>query len=66
MQYRYHRGVSEVEEFCQVWKTVRNDIDEQRWQEVEERMQHQLENAREWCDTCLQYFGKFANSTEKE
>lgn len=66
MQYRYHRGVSEVEEFCQVWKTVRNDIDEQRWQEVEERMQHQLENAREWCDTCLQYFGNFANSTEKE
>jgi len=27
--------------------------------EVDKRMQHQLENAREWRDVCLKYFGSF-------
>ena len=64
LQYRYQRGVSEVEDFCHTWQDVRNDIDEQRWKEVDARMQHQLENAREWRDICLNYFGKFANATQ--
>ena len=60
MQYRYNRGVSEVEDFCRVWQDCKPSIDEQRWREVDERMQHQLENAREWRDVCLKYFGSFA------
>jgi alpha-glucuronidase len=39
---------------------MRHYIDEQRWREVDERLQHQVENAREWRDTCLKYFGQFA------
>jgi alpha-glucuronidase len=61
MQYRYNRGVSEVEEFCRIWQEAKTEIDEQRWREVDERMQHQLQNAREWRDVCLKYFGSFAN-----
>ncbi len=59
LQYRYNRGVAEVEDFCKVWQDCKPYIDEQRWREVDERMQHQLENAREWRDVCLKYFGSF-------
>ena len=59
LQYRYNRGVSEVEDFCKVWQDCKPYIDEQRWNEVDKRMQHQLENAREWRDVCLKYFGSF-------
>ena len=60
MQYRYNRGVAEVEDFCKVWQDCKPYIDEQRWREVDERMQHQLENAREWRDVCISYFKTFA------
>ena len=59
MQYRYNRGVKEVEDFIRIWNEVKPEIDEQRWQEVDARLQHQLENACEWRDTCLNYFGSF-------
>jgi alpha-glucuronidase len=60
MQYRYNRGVAEVEDFCRVWQECKPFIDEQRWTEVEERMQKQLSNAQEWRDVCIQYFKTFA------
>ena len=59
MQYRYRRGVAEVEDFCRIWQEARPYIDEQRWTEVDERLQQQLDNAREWRDVCLRYFGSF-------
>ncbi len=59
LQYRYNRGIAEVEDFCKVWQDCKPYIDEQRWNEVDKRMQHQLENAREWRDVCLKYFGSF-------
>ncbi|MBQ9649463.1 MAG: alpha-glucuronidase [Prevotella sp.] len=59
LQVRYARGVKEVEDFCHTWQEAKPAIDEQRWKEVDERMQHQLENAREWQKTCLDYFGSF-------
>ena len=59
MQYRYNRGVSEVEDFIRIWNEAKPAIDDQRWQEVDARLQHQLENAKEWRDTCLNYFGTF-------
>ena len=62
MQNRYNRGVNEVEDFCKVWQECKPSIDEQRWREVDERMKHQLENAREWRDVCLKYFGSFATA----
>ena len=59
LQERYARGVKEVEDFYRIWQEAKPTIDEQRWKEVDERMQHQLENAREWQKTCLDYFGSF-------
>lgn len=59
LQERYARGVKEVEDFYHIWQEAKPVIDEQRWQEVNDRMQHQLENAREWQKTCLDYFGSF-------
>ena len=60
LQMHYNRGVSEVEDFCRIWRQVKPEIDEQRWQEVDKRLQHQLENAREWRKVCLDYFRTFA------
>ena len=62
MQAEYHEGVVMVEAMQITWRyKMRHYIDEQRWREVDERLQHQVENAREWRDTCLKYFGQFAN-----
>ncbi len=63
MQAEYHQGVLLVEAMQVVWHyKMRHYIDEQRWREVDERLQHQVENAREWRDVCLKYFGSFANA----
>ena len=59
MQYRYTRGVNEVEDFIRVWNEAKPYIDDQRWQEVDARLQHQLENAKEWRKVCVDYFGGF-------
>ena len=62
MQYRYTRGVNEVEDFIRVWNEAKPYIDEQRWQEVDARLQHQLQNANQWRTTCLDYFGSFTQA----
>lgn len=62
LQYHYNQGVISVETYQNIWHTkMRHYVDEQRWREVDERLQHQVENAREWRDTCLAYFAQFAN-----
>ena len=58
MQWRYNQGVSEVEDFIRIWQEARTEIDEQRWREVNDRLQRQLKDAKEWRDVCLGYFGK--------
>ena len=59
MAYRYTRGVNEVEDFIRVWNEAKPYIDDQRWQEVDARLQHQLENAKQWRPVCLDYFKSF-------
>ena len=59
MQYCYGRGVKEVEDFIRIWNEAKPLIDEQRWQETDARLQHQLENAKRWQKVCLDYFGSF-------
>ena len=61
MTFRYNRGVSEVEDFLRVWQEGKPQIDDQRWQEVQDRLDHQLENAQLWRKTCLDYFGSFSS-----
>ena len=60
MQYRYQRGVSEVEDFVRIWQQLKPAIDDQRWQEVDAKLQKQLSNAREWQQVCIDYFRQFA------
>ena len=60
MTYRYNRGVSAVESFVATWHQMRPYIDAQRYGEVDIRLKSQEENAREWRDTCLNYFRQFA------
>ena len=68
MQEKYNSGVRDVERFCMIWDNMKpyfqNDM--QRWNEVKTRLDHQLENAREWRDVCLKYFGSFANSNQNK
>ncbi len=60
LQFEYHCGVIFVETMQTAWRyQLRHYIDEQRWREVDERLQDQLENARQWRDVCLRYFGSF-------
>lgn len=59
MQYRYQRGVSEVEDFVRIWQQLKPCIDDQRWQEVDAKLQKQLRNAREWQQVCTDYFATF-------
>ena len=65
MQYRYRRGVTQVEDFVTVWQEVRPCIDDERWTAVDVRLHRQLDNAREWRDVCLRYFGSFAEPTHR-
>ena len=37
-------------------------VDEQRWAAVDSRLHQQLDNAKEWRDVCLKYFGSFVES----
>lgn len=66
MQWRYNQGVSEVEDFIHIWQEARPEIDEQRWREVNDRLQRQLKDAKEWRDVCLGYFGKLQKKEIKQ
>lgn len=59
LQYHYHAGVEFVEKMRDVWRRLRSDIDSQRHEQVSERLNQQLENARLWRKVCLDYFGQF-------
>ena len=56
LQRHYDHGVGEVEDFLRIWQEAKPFIDEQRWKETDERLRHQLDNAREWRQVCLDYF----------
>ena len=63
LQQHYNHGVSEVEDFLRIWQEAKPYIDTQRWQETDERLHHQLDNAREWRQVCLDYFRTFAEGS---
>ena len=62
MQEKYNEGVEQVELIRADWQRAKPYVDEQRWREVDERLQEQLRDAREWRDVCLGYFGQFAEA----
>lgn len=56
LQQHYAHGVAEVENFIHIWQEARTVIDDQRWREVNEKLQCQLRDAREWQQVCVDYF----------
>ena len=62
----YNMGVRTVESYLNVWLQMRPNLlsidngDAQRWDEVNNRLVHQVENAREWRKVCLEYFQTFS------
>ena len=56
LQFRYQRGVSEVEDFLSIWQRAKGDIDAERWNDVRLKLEAQLDNARLWQQTCVDYF----------
>lgn len=63
LRYHYDRGVRAVDIYHDTWRSMRKHVDAQRWDEVEQRLRHQQQNARQWRDHCLEYFeSKIMNS----
>jgi len=60
IQYCYARGVDEVTDFVSIWKEAKDTVDEQRWREVDAKLNEHLLNAQEWQKTCVDYFRTFA------
>ena len=60
MVWHYGRGVADVEQFVDIWQQAKPCVDEQRWQEVDDKLHKQLRDAREWQQVCCGYFSSFA------
>jgi alpha-glucuronidase len=43
------------------WQGLQTSIDDRRHRHVSKRLAQQFDNAREWREVCLNYFGQFAS-----
>jgi alpha-glucuronidase len=59
LQFRYNRGVYEVMGMKEAWASLEGKIDAERLEHVKERLDLQLENAKEWRNVCIRYFAGF-------
>ena len=60
---KYNMGVAMVEVYRDFWHTSAKQYmkgHEQEWQHTDSLLNVQLENAKEWCNTCLKYFQTFS------
>jgi len=57
---KYDTGVQEVRNYQKVWDRVGSYIDEERFAEVQARLQIQAKDAVWWKDACLLYFQTFS------
>ena len=63
---RYNMGVAMVEVYRDYWHTSAKQYmkgHEQEWQHTDSLLNVQLENAKEWRNTCLKYFQNYVSST---
>lgn len=63
---KYNMGVAMVEEYRDFWHTSAKQYmkgHEQEWQHTDSLLNVQLENAKEWRNTCLKYFQNYVSST---
>jgi alpha-glucuronidase len=66
LQYHYNRGVEYTEQMQKTWKKLENKIDAQRFKEVEEKLKIQHNDAIEWRQVCLKYFGQFVTERNEK
>jgi alpha-glucuronidase len=66
LQFRYNRGVDEVMAMKDAWASLEGKIDTERFLHVKERLDTQLENAKEWRDVCIRYFAGFAGAGDAD
>lgn len=63
---KYSMGVAMVEVYRDFWHTSAKQYmkgHEQEWQHTDSLLNVQLENAKEWRNTCLKYFQNYVSST---
>lgn len=61
---KYNMGMAMVEVYRDFWHTSAKQYmkgHEQEWQHTDSLLKVQLENAKEWRNTCLKYFQTFSN-----
>ncbi|MCQ2182804.1 MAG: alpha-glucuronidase [Bacteroidales bacterium] len=56
----YDNGIRTVRDYIATWKAVRPYVDEDIWNNVQERLVIQEEDARWWRDACVGYFQTFS------
>jgi len=66
MNVHYNKGVDDVAGYIDTWNSMRGYVDKERGDKVAELLHIQYDNAKEWRDTCLKYFGTFANKGNKK
>jgi alpha-glucuronidase len=69
LQYIYDthfEGVEGVEGFIAIWESLRGKLPEDVYTHVRERLEMQLENAREWRDVINSYFYRKTNIDDKQ
>ena len=60
LKSKYRDGVMQVIRYRHIWQMMRKYVDPQRWEHVDKLLYLQIQNAEEWYDTCIHYFGSFA------
>ena len=58
--YSYNTGVDSVEWMKKSWQSLRDKVDEQRFNQVNMLLEIQLQEAKWWRDACLLYFQQFS------
>ena len=61
MCYQYQKGVDSVRWLQRCWQALRPDIDEERWQAVNMKLDIQAHDAIWWRNACLLYFQTFSH-----
>ena len=59
--YRYDSGVQQVREYQKVWGKLENQIDPQRFAEVQSKLRIQARDAVWWKDAILLYFQTYSD-----
>lgn len=61
LAFKYQEGVDEVKDMNATWKTMKDYVDSERFNEVSMLLKIQLKEAKWWRDASLAYFQEFSN-----